>query len=93
MARVTGIGGVFFRAADPAAFSDCYRRHLGIDPVDVSAPWQQLAGPTVFQPFPLDTDHSGEATQPFMLNFRVADLDALTAELRTADVPVETRAE
>jgi hypothetical protein len=28
--RVTGIGGVFFRAEDPKALADWYREHLGV---------------------------------------------------------------
>ena len=31
MKRVTGIGGIFFKARDPAALRAWYQRHLGID--------------------------------------------------------------
>ena len=50
MAKVTGIGGIFFRARDPAALNDWYRTHLGITQPDVAV-WMQEAGPTVFSPF------------------------------------------
>ena len=51
MAKVTGIGGVFFRASDPAALSAWYETNLG-----VAGFWQQDAGLTVFAPFKADTD-------------------------------------
>ena len=91
MAGVQGIGGVFFRARDPQGLSDWYRIHLGID-LSAGA-WMQAAGPTVFAPFPADTDYFGDAEKDFMLNFRVADLDALLADLSAAGIPAETRNE
>ena len=45
----------------------------------------------VFQPFPADTDYFGDANQAFMINLRVADLDALIAKLQAAGIAVETR--
>ena len=83
---VEGIGGLFFRSTDPTARAAWYREHLGIDP-DI---WNQKAGPTVFAPFPADSDYF-EADQPFMLNLRVSDLDALAADLEAAGIPVERR--
>ena len=91
MAGVQGIGGVFFRARDPQGLSDWYRTHLGIDMTEVA--WMQSAGPTVFAPFPADTDYFGDDGQAFMLNFRVAELDALLASLSAAGIAAETRDE
>jgi catechol 2,3-dioxygenase-like lactoylglutathione lyase family enzyme len=89
--RVTGIGGVFFRARDPAALATWYREVLGIgQPPDL---WRQEAGFTVFAPFPADTDYFGRPEQAFMVNFRVEDLDGLLAALRARGIAVETRAE
>ena len=51
---VTGIGGVFFRAKDPDALLQWYKDHLGVTMVGYE-PWQQAAGPTVFQPFAANT--------------------------------------
>lgn len=89
MARVTGIGGLFFRARDPEALSAWYARHLGLagDPV-----WQQAAGPTVFAPFRQDSDYF-PADRSFMLNLRVDDLGALLAALAAAGIAAETRAD
>lgn len=84
---VTGIGGVFIRATDPEALGAWYRTHLGLD---IGAPpWRQAAGPTVFAPFPRDSDYFPE-DRAFMLNFRVDDLDALTARLTAAGIAVTT---
>lgn len=46
MKNVTGIGGVFFRAKDPAALSKWYQDALGIDGMEKG--WSQESGPTVF---------------------------------------------
>lgn len=91
MEKVTGFGGVFFRARDPAALGAWYARVLGVDPVPNdydTPPWQQQAGPTVFAPFPEGTDYFGDADRVFMLNFRVKDLDAMIAQIRAEGVEV-----
>jgi predicted enzyme related to lactoylglutathione lyase len=85
---VTGIGGVFFRANDPAALQEWYRAHLGVT-LDFAAPWVQEAGPTLFMAFPRDTDHF-PADRQWMINFRVADLDGLLAVLGEAGVDFVT---
>lgn len=91
MATITGLGGVFFRAQDPAALAAWYKTHFGINPVPQSAEqqvWMQQAGPTVFAPFPKDTDYFGAPENQFMLNFRVTDLEAAIADLRAAGIDV-----
>jgi predicted enzyme related to lactoylglutathione lyase len=88
MEKVKGIGGVFFRARDPAALAGWYRDVLGVDPApsDMGAsPWMSESGVTVFAPFPHDSDYF-PATQQVMVNFRVGDMDALLAQLRTVGV-------
>ncbi|MBK1796241.1 VOC family protein [Devosia sp. WQ 349] len=87
MARVTGIGGVFFRAKDPDALSDWYETNLGI-----SQFWQQEGGPTVFAPYELTSTYFDQS-KPFMLNFRVDDLDGVIAALESNDIVVERREE
>lgn len=92
MAKVTGIGGFFFRASDPKALKDWYATHLGIGEPPWGL-WTQDAGQTVFAPFAADTDYFGRATQQFMLNLRVDDLDGMLASLAAAGISAETRAE
>ncbi len=85
MERVTGIGGLFFRSKNPAATAEWYKEHLGIDlvPTDYNQKsWSQEAGPTVFAPFPEDTEYFGDAARQWMINFRVNDLDAMVGQLR-----------
>lgn len=92
MEKVAGIGGLFFRANDPAALKKWYAQHLGVTltPTDYDQePWQQQAGPTVFEPFPADTDYFGPSrAQAWMVNFRVRSLDAMVAQLRAAGIEV-----
>ena len=91
MQQVIGIGGLFFRAKDPTALGKWYRENLGIDlvPADYNQqPWRQEAGPTVFAPFPNDSDYFGNAEKNWMVNFRVRDLDAMVAQLRAARIDV-----
>lgn len=90
MAKVTGIGGVFFRAKDPEGLAKWYATHLGVD--NGESAWSQEAGYTVFAPFPDDTDYFPEASRS-MLNFRVDDLAELIDSLEAAGIAVETRAE
>ncbi len=101
MERVTGIGGMFFKAKDPKALMGWYHRHLGIvveTPGGASFRWREPDEPeregyTVWSAFPDDTTYFAPSAKPFMFNFRVADLDALLAELRAGGVPVEDRVE
>lgn len=97
MARVTGLGGIFFKARDPAALGAWYAKHLGLD-VDE---WGGVrfeedasrAGYTLWSPFAADTSYFAPSTQPYMVNFRVDDLDALLAQLRADGVTVDERVE
>ncbi len=91
MEKVLGIGGVFFRSKEPEALSRWYTHHLGIDISE--AVWQQSSGPTVFCPFKHDTQYFGRSEQQWMINFRVADLDAMVAQLQSYGIDVETKPE
>ena len=88
MGRVLGIGGVFFKAADPAAVSDWYRRVLGFEMADwggVVFP-QQAAGYQVWSPFKADTDYFDPSPHALMINLIVDDLDAVLAQARAEGV-------
>jgi glyoxylase I family protein len=94
--RVQGIGGLFFRSRDPKGLASWYQEHLGIDPtpVEYNQPvWQQAAGPTVFAPFPRETDYFGSPQQAWMVNFRVRNLDAMVRQLRASNIEVKVDAE
>lgn len=95
MEKVLGIGGLFFRSRDPQALAAWYATHLGVTPVPAKEDdptWQQQAGPTAFAPFPADTKYFGDPASPqplqWMVNFRVANLDAFLSQLRSAGIEV-----
>jgi catechol 2,3-dioxygenase-like lactoylglutathione lyase family enzyme len=81
MAKVTGIGGVFFKVADPAATRAWYAKHLGLDSNAYGATLP-ASGVAVWNPFAADTTYFGPGDQPFMVNLKVDDLDALLVQLR-----------
>jgi predicted enzyme related to lactoylglutathione lyase len=97
MAKVTGLGGIFFKSRDPAALSAWYAQHLGLDVEEWGGARfnedAQRPGYTLWSPFAVDTGYFGPGTQPYMINFRVDDLDALLAQLRAAGVEVAERLE
>ena len=87
MERVRGIGGLFFRSADPAGLQRWYQERLGVKPTPQSyeeESWTQEAGETVFAPFEQDSEMIGPPEKTWMINFRVADLDAIVAQLWSA---------
>lgn len=88
MQRVTGIGGIFFKSSDPKRLCAWYRDHLGLDVTEWGGAvfsWggaDSAPGMTIWSTFKADTDKMAPSTAPFMINYRVADLDALLAALR-----------
>jgi predicted enzyme related to lactoylglutathione lyase len=97
MERITGIGGIFFKARDPHALAAWYREQLGI-PVEEDQTYGMLASAaagehTVWSAFPEATEYFGSGGAPFMVNYRVRDLDAMLSQLRAAGVQVDERVE
>lgn len=89
--KVLGFGGFFFRSDDQKSLAKWYSDHLGIIPVPTDAdslPWMADGGPTVFAPFAADTDYFA-ADKSFMLNFRVADIEAMIGQLQQAGIDVK----
>lgn len=101
MERVQGIGGVFLRCSDREATAAWYRDHLGIDVNEVW--WGHVfrwadqhdgaKGSTTWGLFTPDSDYFGDRSNQAMINFRVADLDAMLAQLRAAGCAVDDRVE
>ena len=92
MAKVLGIGGVFFKAADPDGLRDWYSRTLGLKVESWGAVmFEPLPrGVTVWTPFAADTDHFAPSTLDVMINFVVDDLDGLLAQAAAQGVtPIE----
>ncbi len=96
MAKVTGIGGVFFLAkSDPKALAAWYRDHLGIALADWGGAvlkWPEDkandGGLTVWHVAKPDSTWFAPSTSPFMINYRVDNLDELVAELAAKGVPL-----
>ena len=88
MAKVLGLGGVFFKAEDPVAVRDWYARVLGFE---IHA-WGGLAfdpikgNGTNWSVFAADTRYFDPGTAPFMINFIVDDLDGVLAKAAAQDV-------
>src|SRR5438105_3281605 len=82
MAKVLGIGGIFFKAEDGAALREWYGRVLGLSAED----WGGVVFPPidrgyqVWSPFKADTDHFQPSTHPYMINLMVDDLDGVLAK-------------
>jgi predicted enzyme related to lactoylglutathione lyase len=97
MKRVTGMGGIFFKAKDPKALYEWYRKHLGIDSADgTGAMWRdadhpEIPGCNVFSIFPHDTNYFAPSQSSFMLNFRVDNLHELLKALREEGVQVDDK--
>jgi catechol 2,3-dioxygenase-like lactoylglutathione lyase family enzyme len=79
MARVLGLGGVFFKARDPAAVRDWYARVLGFEIHDWGGAVfsHPKAGATNWSPFEADSRYFDPSDAPFMVNFIVDDLDGM----------------
>ena len=101
MERVTGIGGIFFKASDPKALAAWYERHLGV-PIETwggaTFKFREMEDPErenylVWTPFKSDTKYFDPSRSPFMVNFRVKNLDAMLTQLREAGVEVDARVE
>lgn len=86
MANIVGIGGVFIRARDREALAAWYKKHLGI-PDGTQEFWGAQGGPTVFAAFERDSAYFPK-DQQVMINLRVDDLDAMTAQLEAGGVEV-----
>jgi predicted enzyme related to lactoylglutathione lyase len=97
--KVTGLGGVFFKADDPKRLSSWYETHLGLKGEDGSVlfRWRErdadAPGMTVWSIFPRDSGYFDPSRSPFMLNYRVDDLDAILERLRAEGVTIDERRE
>lgn len=100
MERVIGLGGIFFKAQNPKKLREWYKKHLGMTPDEYGSvvfEWNhqnsEKKGHTVWSLFPKDTDYFKPSGAPFMINYRVADLDKLLEQLRKEGVEVDDKVE
>lgn len=101
MKRVTGIGGVFFKAKDPEKLRAWYQQHLGLEfdaygSVVFDCPEgeeERKAAQTIWSLFPSDTKYFDPSAAPFMINYRVENLAGLLEQLKGEGVTVDERME
>jgi len=87
MAKILGLGGVFFKSKDPEALSQWYQQWLGMDlafPYGISFKTDQVPknGFHVWSPFKQDTTYFGSDSQSFMFNLMVDNLDEMLAQIK-----------
>ena len=91
MARITGVGGIFYKVADPDTTRQWYQQNLGI-----GGEWGAMfpfkkdhdEGFSLFSPFKSDTDYFGPSAKEFMVNLRVDSLDDMVAELEAKGIEI-----
>ncbi len=100
--RVTGLGGIFFKAKNTKKLRAWYKKHLGL-PLDPT--WGGMAfewcdaknpkkkGSTIWSAFEPDTDYFGSGKQAFMINYRVANLKKVLTQLKKEGVWVDPKME
>jgi catechol 2,3-dioxygenase-like lactoylglutathione lyase family enzyme len=100
MAKIRGIGGVFFKSENAEALRAWYAKHLGIEsgPEGKMFAWRDKDDPsreniTVWSIFPASSNYFHPSTSPLMMNYIVDDLKAMLAELRANGVTVADKVE
>ena len=98
--RVTGIGGIFFKADDPEKMYQWYEKHLGIKREQgyVAFAWRGEQNPdekgiTTWAIFDKKSKYFDPSHAPFMINYRVDDLDAVLEQLRAEGVAIDPKRE
>ena len=92
MAKVLGVGGVFFKSPDPEKLRAWYARWLGFPAGEHGAMFPPGAMPsgglTVWNPFPADTKYFAPSPSAFMINFVVDDVAAALEQVRAGGAEV-----
>ena len=95
MKKVTGIGGIFFKAKDSKALTEWYKTHLDFDttPYGTTFHWNDTEdgtqkGQTQWAPFAETTKYFEPSAKDFMINYRVHDLVALAEQLKSEGVTI-----
>jgi len=96
MARITGIGGIFFKSRnDNAALAAWYQKHLGLSLESFGGAilrWPDDKaddkGLTVWHVAAKDSKWFSPSDSSFMINYRVDNLDEMIAQLSAAGVEI-----
>jgi catechol 2,3-dioxygenase-like lactoylglutathione lyase family enzyme len=91
MGKVTGLGGIFYKVADPDKTRAWYQETLGIGG-DWGAMFPFKAddaeGFSLFSPFKADSDYFSPSDKGFMVNLRVDNLDEMVADLKAKHIEI-----
>jgi catechol 2,3-dioxygenase-like lactoylglutathione lyase family enzyme len=92
MAKVTGLGGIFYKVADTARTRAWYQEILGIGGEwGAHFRWASESDPdpySLLSPFGDTSDYFAPSEAPFMINLRVDDLDAMIASLEAKGIAI-----
>jgi len=94
--RITGVGGVFFKAKDPKALAAWYRDVLGLPLERWGSAALRYDAPKhppvlIWNAFPASTTYFAPSTGDFMINYAVDDMDAFLTRLSAKDVAILKR--
>ena len=98
MAKILGLGGIFFKCQDPEALAKWYQQWLGMDPAfPYGLSFKPEAVPAnawhVWGPFKQDTDYFNPSDKPFMFNLMVDDLDAMLKQIEPSGCQIMAETE
>ncbi|HVW96041.1 MAG TPA: VOC family protein [Mucilaginibacter sp.] len=95
MKKVTGLGGIFFKCNDPKGMNDWYAKNLGLTTSQYGTTFEWVEaddpskkGTTVWCTFPEDTKYFNPSAKPFMINYRVENIEELVEQLKKDGVTV-----
>jgi len=95
MKKVTGLGGVFFKCDDPQKMNEWYAKNLGLptSAYGTTFEWRDADDPskkgsTTWSTFPQDTKYFNPSTKPFMINYRVENIELMVEEFKKDGVTV-----
>jgi len=93
--KVTGVGGIFFKSADPKKSREWYAEHLGLKTDDYGSLFESrsVENPDKkehlqWSPFEENTTYFEPSKKEFMINFRVENLERLKKELESQGVTI-----
>lgn len=94
-AKVTGIGGIFFKAKDPSGMKDWYSKNLGMATDEYGSMFEfrlsdnpDVKGYLQWSTFPEKTKYFEPSTKDFMINYRVSNIEKLVEQLKNSGVTV-----
>lgn len=92
MARITGLGGIFYKVADPERTKAWYADILGLSgDYGVMFGWKTQAASDPFSlvsPFGAESDYFDPSQLPFMINLRVDDIDGMVDALQSKEIEI-----